>query len=147
MPPTAEAKETTDCLVCLQPIKRLWTPPTKCPCKPFIHERCWNVWTRHMGAQICVICRNLPEHRPVAAVIIAHHILHDDEPRHLPFYHRFIIVYGPWITMSLIILTLIWLQFQTRRMQFQPLTAGRPPLMPIPLPSLRPYMFNNHDEL
>jgi hypothetical protein len=147
MPPV---REIIDCLVCLQPIKRLWTPPTTCPCKPFIHERCWNIWVKHMGTPICVICRGLPEHRPVAAIIVAHHVPHhdgDNEPRRLPFYHRVLIVYTPWITMTFIILTLVWFQFQTRRMQFHPLTAGRPPLMPIPLPSLPPYPFNNRDEL
>ena len=99
-----------------------------------------------MGAPICVICRGVPERRPIAAIIIAHHVQHDDNvPRRLPFYQHFFVVYTPWFTVAFIVFTLIWLQFQTRRAQFQPLTAGRPPLMP--MPSLRPYLLNNHDEL
>lgn len=146
--PDPEADGPPDCLVCLQPIKRLWTPPTKCPCKPFIHERCWNTWTRHMGAQICVICRGIPERRPIAAIIIAHPHRHPEPHHRMPFYQHFFVVYTPWFTMAFIILTLIWLQIQVRRNHFHSLlTAGRPPPMPMPLPSLRPYMLNNHDEL
>jgi hypothetical protein len=130
----------TDCLVCLQPIKRLWTPPTTCPCKPFLHERCWNSWVRHMNEPVCVICRNIPEHRPppVAAIMI----IHQEEPVELrrlplPFYNYAVIVCTPWITMGFIILTLIFFQIQTRR---RTLTMGK-------LSGIPPYMFNIHDEL
>jgi hypothetical protein len=98
-----------------------------------------------MGAPVCVICRGIPERRPrpVAAIMIIQH----NEPRRLPFYHRVLIVYAPWVTMGFIILTLIWLQFQARRAYFRPLTAGKPPGPPLPLPTMPPYLINNHDEL
>lgn len=102
-----------------------------------------------MGQQVCVICRNLPElrPRPIAAAIMIIHQEEEPAPRRLPFYHRILIVYAPWITMGFIILTLIWLQIQTRRAQFRPLTAGKPPGPPLPLPTMPPYLLNNHDEL
>lgn len=28
-----------------------------CQCKTTVHERCWNSWTRHTGAPVCLICR------------------------------------------------------------------------------------------
>ena len=98
-----------------------------------------------MGAQVCVICRGVPERRPVAAImIVQHHEVPHNAPRRLPFYQHFFVVYTPWFTMAFIVFTLIWLQFQARRVH---LTAGRPPPMPIPIPSLRPYLLNTHDEL
>lgn len=132
-----------DCLICMLPIRKPWTPPTKCPCKPIIHERCWNGWVRHNGDTICVICRNIPERRPPPIVIFAAPQLLQAHP--MPFYRHFVIVYTPWITMGFIVLTLIWLQVQSRRAHFRPLTAGTPPRIPIPSPF--PLLLNNHDEL
>ena len=136
----------SDCLICMTPIRKPWTPPTKCPCKPFIHERCWNTWVRHNGASICVICRNIPEHRPrpLAGIIMIAAPPQVRAQAH-PLYHRFVIVYAPWLTMGFVVLTLIWLQFQTRRAHFRPLTAGLPPKFPIPSPF--PLLLNTHDEL
>jgi hypothetical protein len=81
--------------------------------------------------------------RIVAAAILPHH--DDHPPRHLPAYHRFVIVHMPWITMVFIVLTLIWLQVQARRSHFVPLTAGTPPRIPIPSPF--PLLLKNRDEL
>jgi hypothetical protein len=45
-----------DCLICLEKVKRRWSPPTKCACEIIIHEKCWDTWEKRAGPR-CIICR------------------------------------------------------------------------------------------
>ena len=45
-----------DCLICLEKVKKKWSPPTKCACEIIIHEQCWDTWEKRAGPR-CIICR------------------------------------------------------------------------------------------
>jgi len=51
MPPLDE------CMICLMPARKFWTPDTPCKCAPVIHKKCWKEWTK-IGTGLCIICRN-----------------------------------------------------------------------------------------
>lgn len=48
---------SNECLICLQKQLEFWTPDTPCPCRPCLHQDCWERWKDNTGGTVCIICR------------------------------------------------------------------------------------------
>ncbi len=65
----------TDCLICFGSIRRAWTQPIPCACRPAIHKYCWDSWVASAG-EVCIICHAdkqgyTPEEFEQVAILIA----------------------------------------------------------------------------
>lgn len=49
---------TNQCLICFNGVRKQWAQPLNCPCRPSIHQACWEEWAAVAGPQ-CVICRSV----------------------------------------------------------------------------------------
>jgi hypothetical protein len=49
---------TNQCLICFNGVRKPWAQPLNCPCRPSIHQACWEEWAAVAGPQ-CVICRSV----------------------------------------------------------------------------------------
>ena len=59
-----------DCLICLRPLRRPWSPTLTCNCRPLLHKTCWDGWVAHVGYPSCVICRGAPQRPPDRALVL-----------------------------------------------------------------------------